>query len=554
MGNGTYAYLLGIITGRGHILPEDRRVIIEFAHSNEYLPRIIYCDQCGDLVTGFTREKARCKSSNADGKKAVGNRKCSSTYVADSQFKYVEQRKSTRDSLKKEIIPFLGTLSSVKDPLRMDISWSNSCTFLVIDFENDSGLFNSICEEFQDNLSFHNFLIPEFVKDKDTSRAVKIEFINGMLDTSGFMQRGGWAPYQGSDLHGRMRGYFEFPRNWKMPVEICNFLKELDLPTHTIDWGHPQIRDSNLEDYHKKGRMGWREHQLKFFPEYYDECNIRIYHKRELFLELQNHNLDQFNSDIDCNPPKKVDKRRISPHHPQIDSKKVPEELRGIDIDAYWQVCHLMGCKYTAEYIDFVDNLMFINGTDQGDYDQIIAEFEEIREIKNREVEDKWNGYKRRVSSKKKSGGTKESDLYEPIANWLQDDEEFLDGEVTYDTATTAMDGYLKEEELTDLYPEMADFNQKPDVVGLKHQNKHSVFIEVKIGALNLQDLGQLQGYCVMANPDRAILVSPKGPGRELVSFLLSFPEVLRFGNGKRIEVGLWNMRNEKFEKGGYSW
>ncbi len=544
-----FGYLLGIITGRGHILPEERRVIIEFAHSNEYLTRIVYCDQCGDLVTGFTREKARCKSSNAYGN-AVGNRKCSSNYVADSQFKYVEQRKSTRESIRDEIIPFLRTLSSAEDPIGMEISWSNSCTFLVINFDNNSNLFTSICSEFRQNINFHDFLIPEFVKNENTSRSVKIEFINGMLDTSGFMQKGGWAPYQGSDIHGRMRGYFEFPRNWKMPVETCNFLKKLGFPTHTIDWGHPQVRDSNLEDFHKKGRMGWREHQLKFFPEYFDECHIRIYHKRELFLELQKHNKNQFNTDSDCNPPKKVNKSMVSPHHPQIDSNKVPEELRGIDIDSYWQVCHLMGCKYTSDVINSVDDLIFINGTGKGEYNQIIAEFEEIRENKNQDIEDKWKNYERLITSKKKKGKINESDLYEPIAKWLEVDEEFLDGEVTYDTATNAMDGYINEEGLTDLYYEMADFNQKPDVVGLRHQYKYSVFIEVKLGALNLQDLGQLQGYCVMANPNRAILTSPKGPSRELVSFLLSFPEVLNFANGKRIEVGTWNKQDREFVDG----
>ena len=552
MYDSAYAYLLGIITGRGHIHPKEKRVIIEFAHSNEYLPKIIYCDQCGDLVTGFTRDKARCKSSSADGKKPAGNRNCTSTWVADSQFQHVEQRQSTRESLKKEIIPFLKTLSYSDDPLTMNISWSNSCTFLVIDFENDSTLFHSICEQFRGEENFHNFLIPEFVKLESTLRPNKIEFINGMLDTSGFMQRGGWAPYQGHNLHGRMRGYFEFPRNWKIPVEICNFLKELDLPIHTIDWGHPQIRDSNLEDYHKKGRMGWREHQLKFFPEYYQECKIRIYHKQELFLDLQKHNMNQFENELDCKPPKIVKKERISAHHPQINSNKVPEELRGIDIDAYWQICHLMGCKYTAEYIDLVNDLMFISGDEQVDYGQIKAEFEEKRKIENKKIEDKWLGYIRSVSSKKKNGKIREVDLYEPIANWLQDDEEFLDGEVTYDTATTAMDGYLKEEGLTDLYPEMADFNQKPDVVGLRHGNKYSVFIEVKLGALNLQDLGQLQGYCVMANPDRAILVSPQGPGKELVSLLLSFPEILDFGNGNRIELGQWNAQRKIFQEREY--
>ena len=546
------SYLLGLITGRGHILTEERRILVEFAHSNQYLGRIVYCDQCGDLVTGMTRSSAKCKSSDAYGRKPAGNRKCSSSFVADSQFKFVEQRESTRDSLKNEIIPFLENLSSVDEKVELNISWSNSCTFLLISFQYDSSIFQWIKEEFGTHTSFHNFEIPEYVKYDHTPREAKIEFINGMLDTAGFMQKGGWAPYQGADIHGRMRGYFEFPRNWKIPVEMCNFLKKLGFPTHTIDWGHPQNRDVGLEDYHKKGRMGWREHQLKFFPEYYDEVKIRILHKRELFIEMQEHNNNQFDGDIDCHPPKRVNPLRIKAHHPQIDSNKVPDELRGTDVDSYWQICHLMGCMYTAKFIDSTNDLIFINGTGDGEYSEIVSEFLQLRKEKTDKIMAKWQNYQRQVISKKSGSKLKEEDLYEPIAEWLQNDESLADNEVTFDTATTAMDGYLHEEGLEGLYPQMADFNQKPDVVGLKHDGSRSVFIEVKLGALNLQDLGQLLGYCVMASPDRAILVSPKGPGKDLVAFLLSFPEVLEFGNGNRIEVGQWDQSNSKYQDGGY--
>ena len=454
--------------------------------------------------------------------------------------------------MKNEIIPFLENLSSVDEKVELNISWSNSCTFLLIGFQDNSSIFQLIKEEFGTHTSFHNFEIPEFVKYDHTPREVKIEFINGMLDTAGFMQRGGWLNHQGSDTHGRMRGYFEFVRNWKLPVEVCNYLKNLGYPTHGIDWGHPQTRDTSLEDFHKKGAMGWREHQLKFFPEYYSDFTLRIGHKSTMFGEIFKHNRSQFVEDGDCIPPKPIRKGDIKPHHPQIDSNKVPASMRGIDIDGYWQICHLMGCEYTAKCISATTDLLFINGTGEGDVTTEAARIAAIRADKDTAVQAKWKGYVRKKAASQKSTGIKEVELYEPIAEWLQNDESLADNEVTFDTATTAMDGYLHEEGLEGLYPQMADFNQKPDVVGLKHDGSRSVFIEVKLGALNLQDLGQLLGYCVMANPDRAILVSPKGPGKDLVAFLMAFPEVLEFGNGNRIEVGQWDQSNSKFQDGGY--
>ena len=44
-----------------------------------------------------------------------------------------------------------------------------------------------------------------------------------------------------------MRGYFQMVnRNWKMPVEICDFLyKEFSLTLQAIDWGHPNNRDQS---------------------------------------------------------------------------------------------------------------------------------------------------------------------------------------------------------------------------------------------------------------------------------------------------------------------
>lgn len=45
------AYLLGLITGRGHIFFYSKIIAVEFSHTNEFAYGIIHCGKCGDLVT-----------------------------------------------------------------------------------------------------------------------------------------------------------------------------------------------------------------------------------------------------------------------------------------------------------------------------------------------------------------------------------------------------------------------------------------------------------------------------------------------------------------------
>ena len=44
-------YLLGLITGRGHIFTSSKTVAIEFSHANEFAEGIAHCQKCGYLAT-----------------------------------------------------------------------------------------------------------------------------------------------------------------------------------------------------------------------------------------------------------------------------------------------------------------------------------------------------------------------------------------------------------------------------------------------------------------------------------------------------------------------
>ena len=63
--------------------------------------------------------------------------------------------------------------------------------------------------------------------------------------------------------------------------------------------------------------------------------------------------------------------------------------------------------------------------------------------------------------------------------------------------------------------------------------------MEVKVDELTLIDLGQLLGYCLVANPKQAILVLPK-PNLNLKRILNLKPELLYYSQEKKIEIANW--------------
>ena len=70
--------------------------------------------------------------------------------------------------------------------------------------------------------------------------------------------------------------------------------------------------------------------------------------------------------------------------------------------------------------------------------------------------------------------------------------------------------------------------------------SKKVLMAEIKVTELSLKDLGQLRGYCLVANPEYAILVSNKEPSLSLKKILKLHPDILIY-NDKKIELGIWN-------------
>ena len=526
--NESLAYLIGLIVGRGHLNIANSKIIVEFAHKNKYLDGIAYCPKCDYLATK-QNDKLVCK-------------KCGHEVDPKTKSRY-EQRKLTLESLKEDIIPLVEKSTKGK----CSIIGNDHMTLLMIDL-NKNPLFNEIAELFEGRTSYDSFEIPRQIYTAE--RDIKVSFVNGLLYTAGFPAAGGWLNRPGKNGIGRMRVYFQIVRNWKLPVQLCNFLKnEMKLPVHTIDWGHPNIRDSNMNDYFETNPLSWsREHQLKFFPEYYGEFKMLLKHKQAMFDELAAHNKKVgFEYADDCDAPTTITEKSIKPIHPGETDTRIPKEVRK-HCDAFWQVCHGMGCIFTNNKIKKSDNsdCYYLAGKDEKcDCKALSSDWEKIRNNTAKELmaAGEKKEQKKEESAHKKIRSNPEAQLYEPISQWLEKalkTKGFKDIRV-HDTSSYYLGKWILRNDLAEQFEFCSKYGIKPDIVGFILDDKSIAFVEVKIGELTLKEVGQLLGYCLVANPKYAFLVSKEEPSIHLAKIIQTNPDILKYTEEKKILIGKWD-------------
>lgn len=195
--------------------------------------------------------------------------------------------------------------------------------------------------------SHENFEIPLEIFEAPLS--IKKEFLRGYADVAGSARK------SNRDESGRHRIYLDVLNpNWILPIQLCYLIQDhLDIPVDTITWGHPNIRDPRLKDYKKGRKEAWaREHQIKIYADHFMDVGFYMEHKNKVLEELSQFNQENFDyrEKHFCNPPKKIKKRK--PHHPEEDSKKLPEKLRGKHFDSYWQICVELGCHRYKLFLD----------------------------------------------------------------------------------------------------------------------------------------------------------------------------------------------------------
>lgn len=523
------AYLIGLMLGRGTIYRANRKIAIEFPHANATIDGIAHCRKCKYLAT-------KAKGGDA----LVCKNKSCGLEVPLSEKKSYDQISSTKQSILHNIGPFIQGDSK----LSFNVAGNRSLSLLVLNFNEEPQLFESISSIFEGHNNYFTFELPDFVTSYDAQK--RRELVNGLFDSAGFANAGSWMPRDGQNGHGRMRIYFQFVRNWKLVSQIDDFLRTtMDLPVQTIDWGHPNIRDSQLNDYLHTRETSWaREHQLKFFPEYYKNFQFRIKHKQELFLELLSHNESVgFSNDENWFPPSPINSYK--PKHPGEDDARLPIEVRK-HFDAFWQINLALGSKSLIAYSAGSDSPEFFaltGSTDKpNDLNAIKQDMESAALRAMHTILEKPRKSKHSQKSKDpKNASELESGTYPILVSILEGEltQKYKRRAFAYDTSSGNLSNFINQLD-SDQIAELAfceNFDIRPDVVGFVEGLEALVFVESKITPLDLKNLGQLLGYCAVAVPDRAILVSTKPHSSTFIKALISRPEILEYAPGRVIEV-----------------
>ena len=169
----------------------------------------------------------------------------------------------------------------------------------------------------------------------------KKELLRGMADVTGYIRRSNIA--YGQD--GCHRVYIEIPGNWQMVIDIANMLKTLDIPVQTIDFGHPNFRDSNLKKYNEGKPYYWKkEHQVKIWANEFLPIGFNIVHKQKALENYADELLDY----LDENKThqfywEKKQRIRKKPIHPMENDESLPEKIRGNHYESWTQLAEDLG-------------------------------------------------------------------------------------------------------------------------------------------------------------------------------------------------------------------
>lgn len=169
----------------------------------------------------------------------------------------------------------------------------------------------------------------------------KKELLRGIADVTGYIRKSNVAFGQ----EGCHRVYIEIPGNWQMVIDIANMMKVLDIPVQTIDFGHPNFRDSNLVMYNKGKPFYWKkEHQVKIWANEFLPIGFNIVHKQralekyadELLEYLDERKTHKFYWE-------KSIRKREKPHHPMENDCSLPVAIRGKHYESWTDLAKDLG-------------------------------------------------------------------------------------------------------------------------------------------------------------------------------------------------------------------
>lgn len=168
----------------------------------------------------------------------------------------------------------------------------------------------------------------------------KRSLMRGVADVTGHIRR------SNAYIDGAHRVYIEIPGNWQMVADVANVLMDIDVPVQTIDFGHPNMRDSNLQKYKAGNPNFWKkEHQVKIFANEFLPVGFNIAHKQEALERLAEEMLEDI-----ADPTKthrfyweKNPRKTVKPHHPCESDSSLPDGIRGKHFNSWTEIAEVLG-------------------------------------------------------------------------------------------------------------------------------------------------------------------------------------------------------------------
>ena len=141
-----------------------------------------------------------------------------------------------------------------------------------------------------------------------------------------------------------------------------------------------------------------------------------------------------------------------------------------------------------------------------------------------------------------------EREMYKPVCFWLESLLAHRNKRArvkAYDTSSVQLYRWLEQNGDESLFPEYLAYDIRVDVTGVIRTgtSAHLAFVECKLRPIRLKDISQLLGYCRVAQPQTAWIISPSGISPHVSYLLKAYHryDVLNFDAAKRIRVAVWN-------------
>lgn len=169
----------------------------------------------------------------------------------------------------------------------------------------------------------------------------KKELLRGIADVTGYIRKSNIAYGQ----EGCHRVYIEIPGNWQFVIDVANMLKSLDIPVQTIDFGHPNFRDSNVKKYNEGKPYYWKkEHQVKIWANEFLPIGFNIVHKQRALERFAEELLDFLDEEKTHKFYwERSTRKKTKPHHPMENDESIPESIRGKHYESWSELAKELG-------------------------------------------------------------------------------------------------------------------------------------------------------------------------------------------------------------------